>query len=91
MSTGKVLLGVLGGIAAGALIGVLFAPRKGSKTRRQILDKKNDYSDSIKEKINEFMDNISEKFDQIKEEVADFAEQKKSNMAEAELEHSAKK
>ncbi|MCL4481924.1 MAG: YtxH domain-containing protein, partial [Bacteroidetes bacterium] len=39
MNTGKVLLGVLAGVAAGALIGILFAPAKGSRTRRRILKK----------------------------------------------------
>jgi hypothetical protein len=36
MSSGKVLLGVLAGAAAGALAGILFAPEKGSKTRKRI-------------------------------------------------------
>ena len=36
MSKSKVLLGVLGGVAAGALLGMLFAPEKDSKTRNKI-------------------------------------------------------
>ncbi|NLO02771.1 MAG: YtxH domain-containing protein, partial [Bacteroidales bacterium] len=45
MSSGKVFLGVLAGAAAGALAGILFAPAKGSKTRKRILKKGEDYSD----------------------------------------------
>jgi gas vesicle protein len=36
MSKSKILLGVLGGDAAGTLLGMLFAPEKGSKTRNKI-------------------------------------------------------
>ena len=36
MKSGKVLLGVLAGAAAGALLGILFAPEKGTKTRKMI-------------------------------------------------------
>ena len=51
MNTGKVLLGVLAGVAAGAMIGILYAPEKGSKTRRKILDKGEDYAEGMKEKL----------------------------------------
>ena len=36
MSTAKVVLGVVVGAAAGALLGVLFAPSKGTVLRRSI-------------------------------------------------------
>ena len=78
MSSGKVLLGVLAGLAAGALLGVLFAPEKGSATRKKISKTGEDYADSLKEKFNEFLENASEKFEEVKEEVTDAAEQNKA-------------
>ncbi len=69
MSSGKIFLGVLAGLAAGALLGVLFAPDKGSVTRQKITKKGEDYAEAVKEKFNEFLDNISEKFEKVKEEV----------------------
>jgi gas vesicle protein len=62
MSLGKVLLGVIAGAAAGALAGILLAPEKGSKTRKRILKKGEDYTDAVKEKFDELLDVITEKF-----------------------------
>ena len=69
MNSGKVLLGVLSGVAAGAALGILFAPAKGSKTRKRITQKKNKYADELEEKFNDFMDVITETFDRMKGEV----------------------
>ena len=52
MATGKIILGALAGIAAGAMIGILFAPDKGTSTRKKIIDKGEDYFENMKEKIN---------------------------------------
>ena len=69
MNSGKVLVSVLAGVAAGALLGVLYAPKKGSDTRKKISKKGEDYVDVIKEKFDEFIESLSEKYDKVKEEV----------------------
>lgn len=91
MNTGKVLLGVLAGVAAGALMGILFAPAKGSRTRRRILRQGESYVDGLKEKFNEYADTISEKLEHAKEEVSAFAQKGKEKFEEAEKEVKASK
>ncbi len=57
MSRGRVILGVLAGMAAGTVIGILFAPDKGSATRKKIIHKGEDYVDNLKGKINSLLVN----------------------------------
>jgi gas vesicle protein len=45
------LLGFIAGIAAGSVLGILFAPEKGTKTRRKLKDKASELSDEISRKI----------------------------------------
>ncbi len=68
MNSGKVLLGVLAGVAVGAMAGILLAPDKGSVTRKKILRKSDEYADALRDKFNEYMDTISEKLETIEGE-----------------------
>ncbi|HEY9048512.1 MAG TPA: YtxH domain-containing protein [Ohtaekwangia sp.] len=58
MNKGKVILGVLAGIAAGAVMGVLLAPEKGSRTRKIIQRKGEDLADALNDKIDEKFDEL---------------------------------
>ena len=69
----KVIIGALAGLAAGALIGILFAPDKGSESRGKIAQKGEDYLDSIKKTFNSFLDGISIRFDKVKDGMEDIA------------------
>jgi gas vesicle protein len=68
MNTGKVLLGVLAGVATGALLGILFAPEKGTKTRRKIMESGDDYVDELKSKFDDLVNSISHKFESSKKD-----------------------
>ncbi len=86
MSTGKVLLGVMAGVAIGALLGVLFAPDKGSVTRKKIIKTGEDLKDDVKESFNEFLDDLSEKFEKVKDDVSDVAGKARSGSEKTEKE-----
>ncbi|MEO5603841.1 MAG: YtxH domain-containing protein [Cyclobacteriaceae bacterium] len=71
MTTGKAILGVVAGIAAGAVIGVLLSPDKGDRLRKNISKKSKDLADAINKKIgekfNELLKTISGKVKKSKE------------------------
>ena len=83
MSSGKVVLALLAGVAAGAVLGLLFAPEKGSETRKKLSGEGNDLKESMKEKFNEFLDDISEKYENVNEEDADLTDKGKTVKEEA--------
>ena len=58
MKTGKAILAVLAGIAAGAALGVLFAPNKGSDTRKKISKRGESLADALNDKIDERFDEL---------------------------------
>ncbi len=66
MNTPKLLLGTLAALAAGVVIGMLIAPDKGSKMRKNLLKKGDDVVDAMGDKIegkfNEMVHVIGSKF-----------------------------
>jgi gas vesicle protein len=62
----KLLTGVILGAAAGAVLGILFAPEKGKDTRKKIVKKSTDLGDSVRNKFNELGEALQEKYQSIK-------------------------
>ena len=63
MNSSKLLLGILGGVAAGALLGVLFSPDKGSTIRKKMGNKSKDLTDDMKWKFEELYMDVTDKYE----------------------------
>lgn len=64
-NTAKIGIGVVAGLATGALPGILFAPEKGKVTRKKIMDKEKD----VVNKFNKTMDEAGAMVADIKADV----------------------
>ncbi|MFN0082364.1 MAG: YtxH domain-containing protein [Ferruginibacter sp.] len=73
----KLLTGVILGAAAGAALGILFAPEKGKDTRKKIAKKSTDLSDSVRNKFNELGEALREKYQSIKGDAESMVEKGK--------------
>lgn len=65
MESSKVVVGVLAGVAIGAPVGVLFAPAKGSKSRKRMMHKATAYKEELRSKIEDLVDGVSEQYDSL--------------------------
>ncbi len=84
-SGSKVLLGVVAGAAAGAILGVLFAPEAGMETRRKIGEGSKDIADNLKSKFSDLVDGIADKYESAREGASDLlnkGKDKASSMAD---------
>jgi gas vesicle protein len=68
---GNLIGGILLGAAVGAVLGVLFAPDKGSETRKKISAKGSDLTNGMKEKFNTFFDSVKNEYEAVKEKATD--------------------
>ncbi|MFL5752228.1 MAG: YtxH domain-containing protein [Bacteroidia bacterium] len=69
-NTGKIIGALLVGAAIGGVLGILFAPDKGSETRKKIAGKTDDFTDTLKEKINSLFDEAKKEFESEKGKTA---------------------
>ena len=86
MSNSKVLLGFVAGAAAGALAGILFAPDKGSATRKKISNKTGDITDSIKNSFSHFIDKIKDTYRGVEEDVEEMSNKAGTKMTDGKRE-----
>ncbi|MFA5419848.1 MAG: YtxH domain-containing protein [Bacteroidales bacterium] len=73
MNSGKVFFGILAGLAAGAMLGLLFAPEKGSNTIKKISEKGDDFLDELNQTLDRFLVNIDKKIDQVSKDITTIA------------------
>lgn len=59
------VLGIVAGLATGAILGVLFAPEKGSKTRKKIKNKTSKLKNDLKDEFDSFLDTASKKYNSV--------------------------
>lgn len=62
MKSELLLLGLFVGFTTGVLIGIIFAPEKGTKMRKKFLKKSGNYSKVFRDKMEDFHESIPEKF-----------------------------
>ncbi|HLP15305.1 MAG TPA: YtxH domain-containing protein [Bacteroidota bacterium] len=66
MGTVKLMIGAL---AAGAMMGILFAPAKGSITRRRIAHQAGAYADDIRDTFEDFVETMTHRIDSVRGDV----------------------
>jgi len=71
MKSSKILLGFVVGATVGVALGILFAPDKGTETRRKIVEQGDDLADNLKGKISDLVDGVKDKFSHLKSEASD--------------------
>jgi gas vesicle protein len=73
-NTGKLIGALLLGAVVGGALGILFAPDKGSETRKKFSAKSDDLTDAMKEKFNDLLEEVKKGVETAKDKAKEFAE-----------------
>ena len=77
--TGKMIGALLVGAAIGGVLGILFAPDKGSVTRKKIAGQTSDLAESLKEKFDDLLEEAKKEIAMAKEKAGEFTNHVKSH------------
>lgn len=66
MKNNNIAAGILGGLAVGTVLGILFAPAKGCETRKKIADKSGDLKDLVKDSSGKWTEKIAQTISHLK-------------------------
>lgn len=72
-NTSKLLIALGAGIVAGAIVGILFAPDKGSATRHRIADTGKKLADRFRHNVKAGKVKMDEQLSRVNEEMEEFA------------------
>lgn len=77
MKNTNVIVAAITSAVSGAIIGILFAPDKGSNIRRKISKESDEYLKSLRKDLDEIRHNLNKKVKETKEEVSETGQQLK--------------
>lgn len=90
MRIGRIFFGILAAMGVGAVLGVLFAPEKGSVTRAKISRKTNEIGDDLNSKFTDVVETVNKKMEVLKEEANKMATDLKKKAEHARFEQTEK-
>jgi gas vesicle protein len=77
-NTGRIMTAIAAGAVAGFVVGILFAPDKGSETRKKIDKKTGEVLDQVKDKIQAGKEKIEQLAENLKQSSDEFKERFKT-------------
>lgn len=75
-NTGKVIGALILGAAIGGALGILFAPEKGSKTRKVLSNKSDDLLEDMTGKLNDLLADAKKEVETAKNKAGEFIDSK---------------